>query len=137
MHVPNPTIQTCWTWWQFKSWNVGNTLEVIVASIAEMSGSKTKEHSNRATVAALVLQKVCAMLRTHLGSGNITARPTHQLCWVILLSHLCITACLPSIISLKHCISCTWELKDAHMNYYVNTPALLQDRLFPLYQICR
>jgi hypothetical protein len=74
-----------------------------MASIAEMSGPKTEEHSNGATVAALVLQKVRAMLRTHLGSGNITASPTYQLCWVILLSHFCITACLSSIIRLKHC----------------------------------
>jgi hypothetical protein len=75
-----------------------------MTSVAEMSGPETEEHSNRATVAALVFQKVCAMLRTHLGSGNITACPAHQLCWIIFLPHFCITAGLPSIISLKDCI---------------------------------
>jgi hypothetical protein len=73
-----------------------------MTSIAEMSGPKTEEHSHRATVATLVFQKVCAMLRTHLGSGNIAASTTYQLRWVILLPHLCITAGLPSIISLKY-----------------------------------
>ena len=46
--------------------DAGQTLEVVVARIAEVGGAKAEIDSHRAAVAALVLQKISAMLRTHL-----------------------------------------------------------------------
>lgn len=47
-------------------WHACQALEVVMTRIAEMGGTKAKVDSYRATVAALVLQIIHTMLRTHL-----------------------------------------------------------------------
>lgn len=44
----------------------GDTLEVVVAGIAEVSGPKAEVDGHRAAVATLVLQEVGAMFGTYL-----------------------------------------------------------------------
>lgn len=50
-----------------------------MAGVAKVRGSKAKEHRHRATVAALVLEKVGAVFRAHFGSGDVAATAAHQL----------------------------------------------------------
>lgn len=51
----------------------GDTLEIIVAGVAEVSGTKAEVDSHRTAVATLVLQKVSAMFRTHLQTQTYTS----------------------------------------------------------------
>ena len=46
--------------------HTGQTLEVVVAWVAEVSCPKAEVDRNRATIATLVFQEVCAMFRTDL-----------------------------------------------------------------------
>ena len=42
------------------------TLEVVMARVAEMGGAKAKVDSHRAAITTFVLKEICAMLGTHL-----------------------------------------------------------------------
>ena len=44
----------------------GHSLEVVVARIAEVGGSKAEVDGHRTAVAAFVLQEISAVFRTHL-----------------------------------------------------------------------
>jgi hypothetical protein len=58
-----------WSSWTFRKFylrNVGQTLKIIVASVAEVSCSETEENRDRATVATLVFKKIHPMFGTHL-----------------------------------------------------------------------
>ena len=51
------------------------TLEVVMARVAEVGGAKAKVDSHRAAIATLVLEEICAMLGTHLwGRENTNVR---------------------------------------------------------------
>lgn len=50
--------------------DTGHSLEVIMAGIAEVCGTKAKEHSHRAAVPAFIFQEVCAVLGAHLVKGK-------------------------------------------------------------------
>ena len=51
--------------------HAGQTLEVIVARGTKVCGTETVVDGNRATIATLVLQEICAVFWTHLqGSGE-------------------------------------------------------------------
>jgi hypothetical protein len=52
--------------WEGGLGDVGDTLEVVVTLVAEVGRAETEEHGHGATVTALVLQKVRAMLGAHL-----------------------------------------------------------------------
>ena len=56
-----------WALGQLLLGNVGDSLEVIVTRITEMSCPETEEDGHRAAIATLVLQVVRAVLGTHLG----------------------------------------------------------------------
>ena len=47
--------------------NVGDPLEVVMTRVTEVGRAETEEDGHRTAVAALVLEEVCAVLRTHLG----------------------------------------------------------------------
>lgn len=47
-------------------WDTGDTLEIIVARVAEVGCSEAEVDSHRAAVATLVLKEICAVFRTHL-----------------------------------------------------------------------
>jgi len=51
--------------------DVGDPLEVVVAGVAEVSGAEAEEDGDGAAVAALVLQVVGAVLRTHLSPRDV------------------------------------------------------------------
>lgn len=51
---------------QFLLGDAGHSLEVIVASVAEVGGAKAEENSHRAAVPTFILQEVCAVLGAHL-----------------------------------------------------------------------
>lgn len=55
---------------QFLFGYTGHSLEVIMAGIAEVCGTKAEEHSHRAAVPAFILQEVCAVLGAHLVKGK-------------------------------------------------------------------
>lgn len=46
---------TCRTRWQFMFGNVSDSLEVIVAGIAEMCGAEAEENCYRTAIATLIL----------------------------------------------------------------------------------
>ena len=51
---------------QLRLGHARQTLEVVVARVTEMGGAKAKVDSHRAAITTLVLEKICAMLGTHL-----------------------------------------------------------------------
>ena len=51
---------------QLRFGGAGDPLEDVVAGIAEVGGAEAEVDSHRATIAALVLQKISSMLGTHL-----------------------------------------------------------------------
>lgn len=51
---------------KFSLRDISNPLEIVMARIAKVGGSKTKEHSYRATVSTFIFQEICTMFRTHL-----------------------------------------------------------------------
>jgi hypothetical protein len=58
-----------WSSWTFRKFylrNVGQTLKIIVASVAEVSCSETEENRDRATVATLVFKKIHPVFGAHL-----------------------------------------------------------------------
>ena len=76
---------------QLRLHNAGQTLEVVVAGVAEVGGAETEVDGNRATVAALVLQEICPVLGTNLSnihciiSGALSFESRHLLALVLLL----------------------------------------------------
>jgi hypothetical protein len=71
-------LRTNWTLWQLGLGHVGDSLEVIMARVAEVSRAEAEEDSDGATVPALVLQIVCTMFRTHLCPGNVGTTTAHE-----------------------------------------------------------
>lgn len=57
---------------QFYFRYVCQTLEVIVACITKVCRTEAKEHRHRAAIATFVLEKVAAMLGTHLQLKTIS-----------------------------------------------------------------
>lgn len=74
-----------------------------MTSIAEVGGAEAEEDSDGAAVPALVLKEVSTVLGAHLGTGDIRARPAHQLPGVVLIpqSSLHVTSCLSTVVSLE------------------------------------
>ncbi len=67
-----------WALRQLRLGHVGDSLEVIVTRVAEVSGAEAEEDGDGAAVSALVLQIVCSVFRTHLGSGNVGATAANK-----------------------------------------------------------
>ena len=61
---------------QLRLADAGEMLEVVMAWVAEVSGTKAEVHSHRATITTLVLQEIIAMLGTHLQE---VTRHAHQM----------------------------------------------------------
>ena len=82
-------------------WNVGYTLKVIVASVAKVGRTKAEKDGHTTTVATLVFQVVCTVLRTHLGPRHITAAPANQFFGVVVvtLSSVCIALGFATVVS--------------------------------------
>jgi hypothetical protein len=82
--------------------DVSNSLEIVVASVAEMRRPEAEKNGHRTAVTAFVLEEISSVLGTHLRSGHIRAAPAHELCRVVVvsLSSLGVTTSLTSIISL-------------------------------------
>lgn len=71
--------------WKLLFRHIGNSLEVIVAGIAEVCRSKTEEHCHRTAVATLVLEEVCSVFGAHLRPRDVGAGTTNQLCGIIIV----------------------------------------------------
>jgi len=73
-----------------------------MARVAKMRGAEAKENSDGAAVTAFVLQEVCSVLRTHLGSGDVRASAANKLGGVVIRVHACLQVApsLTAVISL-------------------------------------
>lgn len=78
----------------------GQPLEVIVARVAEVRRAEAEEHGDGAAVAALVLQKVGAVLGAHLGTGDVRAAAADQLLGVEFVAGLGVAARLAAVVGL-------------------------------------
>ena len=93
---------TCRASRQFAARDIGDSLEVIMALVAEVCGPEAEEHSHRATVATFILQKVCAVFGTHLCSCDIWAPPTDEFRRVVIIptGHAILTSRFTTIVCL-------------------------------------
>ena len=96
------TLWPHWTLGQFVLGHIGHSLEVIVASVAEMRGAKAEKDGHRTAIPALVFQVICTVLRAHLSPRDIAAASAHQFFRVIVitLSSICIALGFTSEVSL-------------------------------------
>lgn len=70
---------TCGARRQVARQQVGDSLKVVVAGVAEVRGAETEEHRHRTAVPALVLQQVGAVFGAHLSAGHVAAAAAHKL----------------------------------------------------------
>ena len=63
---------THWALRQLRLGRAGDSLEVVVAGVAEMGGPEAEVDSHRTAVATLVLQEVGPVLRAHLDTHTHT-----------------------------------------------------------------
>lgn len=91
-------LRSGWALGQLDLGYIGQSLEIVVAGVTEVCGSKAEEYRHRAAVAALVLQEIGAMLRTHLCPGHIRATAADQLLRIELLANFRVTARLAAVV---------------------------------------
>lgn len=77
------------------------TLEIVVACITKMSGSKAKVNGNRTTESAFVLQVIGPVFGTNLGLSNVGATATNELLRIEIVGiQFSVASCLTTKVGL-------------------------------------
>lgn len=93
---------TCGAGWQFVGKQVGDSLKVVVASVAKVRSSEAEEHSYRTAITALVLEQVGAMFGAHLSSGHVAAPTAHQFGRIVFSStHVQLAPSFAAVVGLR------------------------------------
>lgn len=91
---------------------VGDTLKVIVASVAKVRRSEAEEHGYRTAITALVLEQVGSVFGAHLSSGHVATPTANQFFRIVIgPTHIQLAPSFTAVIGLQNTRS--WFIKIA------------------------